>query len=193
MKQILIFVAICLMMTACDNDAEFATRDNNAQATLTHPEGIEVADLQAVAISYAPDGDYLPALSCTDQGNATHTLATRGDLCVRLVLTNTTNRKQTVNRRDFALDFDGRTNCTPSTIYNQQHRAAKYIEIAAGSNTEVTLYYENLMPSAYPTWQQQPKDINALYSIDIRLGAAATYLTGFDLYTTNGNNEFLKR
>ena len=178
------------MMAACDNDAEFASRDT--QAELLQPEGIEVSGLQAVSISYAADGEYMPAIGCTDQGDATNTLATRGDLCVRLVITNTTTTKQTVNRRDFALDFDGRTRRTPATLYNQQMRAVKYIEVAPESNTTVTLYYSELMPAAYPQWAQMPADINALYSIDIRLGIAATYLVGFDLYTTTGADCWIK-
>ena len=179
------------MMAACDNDAEFATRDTSSD--YAQPEGIEVSGLQAVSISYAADGDYMPALSCTDQGDATNTLATRGDLCVRMVITNTTTTKQTVNRRDFALDFDGRAYRTPATLYNQQMRAVKYIEVAPESGTTVTLYYSGLMPAAYPKWAQMPSDINALYSIDIRLGSAATYLVGFDLYTTTGADCWIKR
>jgi len=191
MKQIFLFFAICLMMAACDNDAEFATRDTSSD--FAQPEGIEVAGLESVSISYAADGDYMPAIGCTDQGDATNTLATRGDLCVRMVITNTTTTTQTVNRRDFALDFDGRAYRTPTTLYNQQMRAVKYIEVAPESDTTVTLYYSGLMPAAYPQWSQMPADINALYSIDIRLGIAATYLIGFDLYSTTGPDCWLKR
>ena len=190
MKQIFLLIAACLMMAACDNDAEFASRDT--QAELLQPEGIEVSGLQAVSISYAADGEYMPAIGCTDQGDATNTLATRGDLCVRLVITNTTTTTQTVNRRDFALDFDGRAHRTPTTLYNQQMRAVKYIEVAPESDTTVTLYYSELLPAAYPQWAQMPADINALYSIDIRLGAARTYLVGFDLYTTTGSDCWIK-
>ena len=191
MKQIFLFFAVCLMMAACDNGAEFAARDT--QAELLQPEGIEVSGLQAVSISYAADGEYMPAIGCTDQGDATNTLATRGDLCVRMVITNTTTTKQTVNRRDFVLDFDGRTHRTPTTLYNQQMHAVKYIEVAPESDTTVTLYYSGLMLAAYPQWAQMPADINALYSIDIRLGIAATYLVGFDLYTTTGADCWIKR
>ena len=191
MKQIFLLIAACLMMAACDNDAEFASRDT--QAELLQPEGIEVSGLQAVSISYAADGDYMPALNCIDQGEATNVLATRGDLCVRMVITNTTTSRQTINRRDFALDFDGRAHRTPTTLYNQQMRAVKYIEVAPESDTTVTLYYSGLMPAAYPQWAQMPADINALYSIDIRLGIAATYLVGFDLYATTGHDRWLNR
>lgn len=191
MKQIFLFFAVCLMMAACDNDAEFAAR--NTSSDYAQPEGIEVSGLQAVSISYAADGDFMPAIGCTDQGDATNTLATRGDLCVRIVITNTTTTKQTVNRRDFALDFDGRAYRTPTTLYNQQMRAVKYIEVAPESDTTVTLYYSGLMPTAYPQWERMPADINALYSIDIRLGVAATYLVGFDLYTTTGPDCWLNR
>ena len=191
MKQIFLFFAVCLMMAACDNGAEFATR--NTSSDFAQPEGIEVSGLQAVSISYAADGDYMPAIGCTDQGDATNTLATRGDLCVRMVITNTTTTTQTVNRRDFALDFDGRAHRTPTTLYNQQQRAVKYIEVAPESDTTVTLYYSGLMLAAYPQWTHLPADINALYSIDIRLGIAATYLVGFDLYATNGSDCWLKR
>lgn len=191
MKRFFLFLAACLMMAACDNDAELATRDT--QAELLQPEGIEVAGLQSVSISYAADGDYMPAIGCTDQGDATNTLATRGDLCVRMVITNTTQQPQVVNRRDFALDFDGRAYRTPTTLYNQQMRAVKYIEVAPESDTTVTLYYSGLMLAAYPQWSQMPTDINALYSIDIRLGIAATYLIGFDLYTTTGSDYWLNR
>ncbi len=191
MKQIFLFLAACLMMAACDTDTEFASRDT--QAELLQPEVIEVAGLESVSISYAADGEYIPAIGCTDQGDATNTLATRGDLCVRMVITNTTTTKQTVNRRDFALDFDGRASRTPTTLYNQQQRAVKYIEVAPESDTTVTLYYSGLMPAAYPQWSQMPADINALYSIDIRLGAAQTYLVGFDLYTTTGADCWIKR
>ena len=191
MKQIFLLIAACLMMAACDNDAEFASRDT--QAELLQPEGIEVAGLESVSISYAADGDYMPAIGCTDQGDAIHSLATRGDLCVRMVITNTTTSRQTVNRRDFALDVDGRAYRTPATLYNQQMRTVKYIEVAPESDTTVTLYYSGLMPAAYPQWAQMPADINALYSIDIRLGIAATYLVGFDLYTTTGADCWIKR
>lgn len=191
MKQIFLLIAACLMMAACDNDAEFASRD--MQAELLQPEGIEVNGLQSVSISYAADGDYMPAIGCTDQGNATNTLATRGDLCVRMVITNTTTTKQTVNRRDFALDFDGRAYRTPTTLYNQQMRVVKYIEVAPESDTTVTLYYSGLMLAAYPQWAQMTADINALYSIDIHLGVATTYLVGFDLYTTTGADCWIKR
>lgn len=191
MKQIFVFLAACLMMAACENDAEFATRSTGSD--FAQPEGIEVAGLQAVSISYAADGDYMPALGCTDQGDAIHSLATRGDLYVRMVITNTTTTKQTVNRRDFALDFDGRAHRTPTALYNQQMRAVKYIEVAPESDTTVTLYYSGLMLEAYPQWTQMPADINALYSIDIRLGIAATYLVGFDLYTTTGPDCWLNR
>ena len=190
MKQIFLIIAVCLMMAACDTDAEFATRDT--QAELLQPEGIEVSSLQAVSISYAPDGDYLPAGDCTDQGTATHTLATRGDLCVCLVLENTTKSRQTVNRRDFALDFDGHATRTPSAIYQGQ-RAVTSIVISPENKATVILYYANLMPAAYPGWAQLTEDVNALYSIDIRLGAAATYLVGFDLYTTTGADCWIKR
>ena len=190
MKQIFLLIAACLMMAACDNEAEFASRDTSSD--FAQPEGIEVSGLQSVSISYAADGDYMPALSCTDQGDATNTMATRGDLCVRLVITNITTTKQTVNRRDFALDFDGRAHRTPTTLYNQQQRAVKYIEVAPESDTTVTLYYSGLMPAVYPQWAQMPADINALYSIDIRLGAAQTYLVGFDLYTTTGADCWIK-
>ena len=191
MKRFFLFLAACLVMAACDNDAEFATRDT--QAELLQPEGIEVSGLNSVSISYAADGDYMPAIGCTDQGDATNTLATRGDLCVRMVITNTTTTTQTVNRRDFALDFDGRARRTPTTLYNQQQRAVKYIEVAPESDTTVTLYYSGLMPAAYPQWAQMPADINALYSIDIRLGIAATYLVGFDLYSTTGPDKWMNR
>jgi hypothetical protein len=191
MKQIFLFFAVCLLMAACDNDAEFAARDT--QAELLQPEGIEVAGLQSVSISYAADGDYMPAIGCTDQGDATNSLATRGDLCVRMIITNTTQQPQVVNRRDFALDFDGRAYRTPTTLYNQQMRAVKYIEVAPESDTTVTLYYSGLMPATYPQWAQMPADINALYSIDIRLGIAATYLVGFDLYTTTGPDCWMNR
>ena len=190
MKQIFLLIATCLMMAACDNDAEFASRDTGSD--FAQPEGIEVAGLESVSISYAADGEYMPAIGCTDQGDATNTMATRGDLCVRLVITNTTTTKQTVNRRDFALDFDGRAHRTPTTLYNQQQRAVKYIEVAPESDTTVTLYYSGLMPAVYPQWAQMPADINALYSIDIRLGIAATYLVGFDLYTTTGADCWIK-
>ena len=191
MKQIFLFLAACLMMAACENDAEFATRSTSSD--LAQPEGIEVAVLQAVSISYAVDGDYMSALGCTDQGDATNTLATRGDLCVRLVITNTTQQLQVVNRRDFALDFDGRAHRTPTTLYNQYQRAVNRIDVAPESDTTVTLYYSGLMPAAYPQWAQMPADTNALYSIDIRLGIAATYLVGFDLYTTTGHDCWLNR
>lgn len=191
MKQIFLFIAACLMMAACDTDAEFATRDTSSD--FAQPEGIEVSDLQAVSISYAANGDYMPALSCADQGDATNTLATRGDLCVRMVITNTTTSRQTVSRRDFSLDFDGRAYRTPTTLYNQQQRAVNHIEVAPESDTTVTLYYSGLMLAAYPQWSQMPADINALYSIDIRLGIAATYLVGFDLYTTTGADCWIKR
>ena len=191
MKQIFLFLTACLMMAACDNDAEVVSRDT--QAELLQPEGIEVAGLESVSISYAADGEYIPAIGCTDQGDATNTLATRGDLCVRLVITNTTTTKQTVNRRDFTLDFDGRAHRTPTTLYNQQMRAVKYIEVAPESDTTVTLYYSGLMLAAYPQWAHMPADINALYSIDIRLGVAATYLVGFDLYATTGPDRWLNR
>ena len=191
MKRFFLFLAACLMMAACDNDAEFAARDTSSD--YAQPEGIEVASLQSVSISYAADGEFMPAIGCTDQGDATNTLATRGDLCVRMVITNTTTETQTVNRRDFALDFDGRAHRTPTTLYNQQMRAVKYIEVAPESVTTVTLYYSGLMPAAYPQWTQMPADINALYSIDIRLGIAATYLIGFDLYSTTGPDCWLKR
>jgi hypothetical protein len=49
------------------------------------------------------------------------------------------------------------------------------------------------MLEAYPQWAQMPADINALYSIDIRMGIAATYLVGFDLYTTTGHDCWLNR
>lgn len=179
------------MMAACDNDAEIASRDT--QAELLQPEGIEVSGLQSVSISYAADGDYMPALSCIDQGDAIHSLATRGDLCVRMVITNTTTTKQTVNRRDFALDFDGRAHHTPTTLYNQQMRAVNRIEVAPESDITVTLYYSGLMSAAYPQWAQMPADINALYSIDMRLGAAQTYLIGFDLYATTGPDRWVNR
>lgn len=191
MKRFFLFLAACLMMAACDNDAELATRDT--QTELLQPEGIEVSGLQAVSISYAADGDYMPAIGCTDQGDATNTLATRGDLCVRMVITNTTTTKQTVNRQDFALDFDGRARRTPTTLYNQQQRAVNRIEVAPESDTAITLYYSGLMLAAYPQWAQMPADINALYSIDIRLGIAATYLIGFDLYTTTGSDRWMNR
>lgn len=191
MKQIFLFFAACLLMAACDNDAEFATR--NTSSDYAQPEGIEVSGLQSVSISYAADGDYMPALSCTDQGDAANVLATRGDLCVRMVITNTTTSRQTVSRRDFALDFDGRAHRTPATLYNQQQRAVKYIEVAPESDTTITLYYSGLMLAAYPQWERMPADINALYSIDIRLGVAATYLVGFDIYTTTGHNCWLNR
>lgn len=191
MKQIFLFLAACLIMAACENDAEFATRSTSSD--FAQPEGIEVAGLQAVSISYAADGDYMPALGCTDQGDATNTLATRGDLCVRMVITNTTPTTQIVNRRDFALDFDGRAHRTPTTLYNQYQRAVNRIEVAPESDTTVTLYYRGLMITAYPQWVQIPADINALYSIDIRLGIAAIYLIGFDLYTTTGPDRWLNR
>ena len=191
MKQIFLFLAACLIMAACETDAEFATRSTSSD--FAQPEGIEVAGLQAVSISYAADGDYMPAFGCTDQGDATNTLATRGDLCVRMVITNTTTTKQTVNRRDFALDFDGRAHRTPTTLYNQQMRAVNRIEVAPEGDTTVTLYYSRLMREAYPQWAQMPADVNALYSIDIRLGIAAIYLVGFDLYTTTGHDCWLNR
>ena len=191
MKQIFLFLAACLMMASCDNDAEFATRSTGSD--FAQPEGIEVAGLQAVSISYAADGDYMSALGCTDQGGAIRSLATRGDLCVRMVITNTTQKPQVVNRRDFALDFDGRAHRTPTTLYNQQMRAVNRIEVAPESDTTVTLYYSRLMLEAYPKWAQMPADVNALYSIDIRLGIAAIYLVGFDLYATTGHDCWLNR
>lgn len=191
MKWIFLFPAACLLMAACDNDAEFSARSTGFD--YSHPEGIEVAGLESVSISYAADGDFMPAIGCTDQGNATNVLATRGDLCVRMVITNTTTTKQTVQRNDFALDFDGRAYRTPTTLYNQQMRAVKYIEVAPESDTTVTLYYSRLMIAAYPNWEWTPADNNALYSIDIRLGILATYLIGFDLYATTGPDCWLKR
>ena len=44
MKQIFLLIATCLMMAACDNDAEFASRDTGSD--FAQPEGIEVAGLE---------------------------------------------------------------------------------------------------------------------------------------------------
>ena len=181
MKQIFLILAAMLLFAACDAESDFAP--TNAQAQFTTPEGIE-AIYSTAAFGYAPDGKFMSADKCTDQGTGTYTLATRADLCLRIAITNTSKTKQTVNRRDFAMDFDGRATRTPS--------AFRETAINPGDTITIVLYYESLPLVAYPKWQQV-QDVNALYSLDLRLGPSATYLYGCDIYMTYGHNEFIKR
>lgn len=203
MKQIFLILAAMLLLAACDAESDFAP--TGAQAQFTTPEGIE-AIYATAAFSYAPDGEFMSADKCTDQGTGTYTLATRADLCLRIAITNTTKTKQTVHRRDFAMDFDGRATRTPSALsaggqvrgsYNSASsglpRTCPLAEIEPGDTITIVLNYESLPLVAYPQWQQMPTDVNALYSLDLRLGASATYLYGCDIYLTYGHNEFIKR
>ena len=207
MKQIFMILAAMLMLSACDAESDFAPTGKQTQ--FETPEGIE-AIYATAAFSYAPDGEFMMADACTDQGTGTYTLATRADLCLRIAITNTTKTKQTVHRRDFALDFDGRATRTPSALaaggqvrgsYNSASvglprtcplAACQRATIEAGDTITIVLSYESLPLVAYPRWQQA-QDVNALYSLDLRLGASAAYLYGCDIYLTYGNNEFLKR
>jgi hypothetical protein len=181
MKQIFLILAAMLLLAACDAESDFAPTGEQAQ--FSTPEGIE-AIYATAAFSYAPDGEFMSADKCTDQGTGTYTLATRADLCLRIAITNTTKTKQTVNRRDFAMDFDGRATRTPS--------AFRQTTINPGDTITIVLNYESLPLVAYPQWQQV-QDVNALYSLDLRLGASATYLYGCDIYLTYGHNEYIKR
>lgn len=198
MKQIFLILAAMLLLAACDAESDFAP--TGAQAQFTTPEGIE-AIYATAAFSYAPDGEFMSADKCTDQGTGTYTLATRADLCLRIAITNTSKTKQTVNRRDFAMDFDGRATRTPSALLTgdsslaggcQRTVPSQRITIEPGDTITIVLNYESLPLVAYPQWQQV-QDVNALYSLDLRLGASATYLYGCDIYLTYGKNEFIKR
>ena len=203
MKQIFLILAAMLLLAACDAESDFAPTGEQTQ--FSTPEGIE-AIYATAAFSYAPDGEFMSADACTDQGTGTYTLATRADLCLRIAITNTSKTKQTVHRRDFALDFDGRATRTPSALsaggqvrgsYNSASsgmpRTCPLAEIEPGDTITIVLNYESLPLVAYPQWQQMPTDVNALYSLDLRLGASATYLYGCDIYMTYGNNEYIKR
>lgn len=198
MKQIFLILAAMLLLVACDAESDFAP--TGAQAQFTTPEGIE-AIYATAAFSYAPDGEFMSADKCTDQGTGTYTLATRADLCLRIALTNTSKTKLTVNRRDFAMDFDGRATRTPSALLTgdsslaggcQRTVPSQRITIEPGDTITIVLNYESLPLVAYPQWQQV-QDVNALYSLDLRLGASATYLYGCDIYLTYGHNEYIKR
>ena len=94
MKQIFLILAAMLLLAACDAESDFAP--TGTQTQFTTPEGIE-AIYATAAFSYAPDGEFMGADACTDQGTGTYTLATRADLCLRIDITNTTRTKQTVN------------------------------------------------------------------------------------------------
>lgn len=196
MKQIFLILAAMLLLAACDAESDFAPTGEQAQ--FTTPEGIE-AIYATAAFSYAPDGEFMSADKCTDQGTGTYTLATRADLCLRIAITNTTKTKQTVHRRDFAMDFDGRATRTPSALLTGDsslaggcQRTVPSQRINPGDTITIVLNYESLPLVAYPQWQQV-QDVNALYSLDLRLGASATYLYGCDIYLTYGNNEYIKR
>ena len=192
MKQIFLILAAMLLLAACDAESDFAP--TGTQTQFTTPEGIE-AIYATAAFSYAPDGEFMGADVCTDQGTGTYTLATRADLCLRIAITNTTKTKQTVNRRDFAMDFDGRATRTPSALLAegcQRTVPCQRITIEPGDTITIVLNYESLPLVAYPQWQQA-QDVNAIYSLDLRLGASATYLYGCDIYLTYGHNEFIKR
>ena len=196
MKQIFLILAAMLLLAACDAESDFAP--TGAQAQFSTPEGID-AIYATAAFSYAPDGEFMSADKCTDQGTGTYTLATRADLCLRIAITNTSKTKQTVNRRDFAMDFDGRATRTPSALLTGGssladgcQRTVPSQRINPGDTITIVLNYESLPLVAYPQWQQV-QDVNALYSLDLRLGASATYLYGCDIYLTYGHNEFIKR
>ena len=192
MKQIFLILAAMLLLAACDGESDFAP--TGTQTQFTTPEGIE-AIYATAAFSYAPDGEFMGADACTDQGTGTYTLATRADLCLRIAITNITKTKQTVNRRDFAMDFDGRATRTPSALLAggcQRTVACQRITIEPGDTITIVLNYESLPLVAYPQWQQA-QDINALYSLDLRLGASATYLYGCDIYMTYGTDCWIKR
>lgn len=187
-----------LLLAACDAESDFTP--TGAQAQFSTPEGIE-AIYTTAAFSYAPDGEFMSADKCTDQGTGTYTLATSADLCLRIAITNTSKTKQTVHRRDFAMDFDGRATRTPSALLTgdsslaggcQRTVPSQRITIEPGDTITIVLNYESLPLVAYPQWQQV-QDVNALYSLDLRLGASATYLYGCDIYLTYGHNEYIKR
>lgn len=196
MKQFFLILAAMLLLAACDAESDFAPTGEQAQ--FSTPEGIE-AIYATAAFSYAPDGEFMSADKCTDQGTGTYTLATRADLCLRIDITNTSKTKQTVNRRDFAMDFDGRATRTPSALLTGDsslaggcQRTVPSQRINPGDTITIVLNYESLPLVAYPQWQQV-QDVNALYSLDLRLGASATYLYGCDIYLTYGHNEYIKR
>lgn len=196
MKQTFLILAAMLLLAACDAESDFAP--TGAQAQFSTPEGIE-AIYTTAAFSYAPDGEFMSADKCTDQGTGAYTLTTRADLCLRIAITNTSKTKQTVNRRDFAMDFDGRATRTPSALLTGDsslaggcQRTVPCQRINPGDTITIVLNYEGLPLVAYPQWQQV-QDVNALYSLDLRLGASATYLYGCDIYLTYGHNEYIKR
>ncbi len=182
MKHLVIMLAAILSLCACQADQEFGTRAA-ADLQLGDPQNIEIAEpLANVSYSYELDGTYQTADACTDDGAANYALATRGDLCMRLQITNTGSQTQTIMRRHFVLNIENLQGRTPTTLYKSNGRAVQYITLQSGATANITLYFQNLFGSLEPDWQHQQPDVNATYSIDLLLGSAANYLYGGNLY-----------
>ena len=99
MKQIFLILAAMLLLAACDAESDFAP--TGTQTQFATPEGIE-AIYATAAFSYAPDGEFICADACTDQGTGTYTLATRADFCLRIAITNTSKTEPIVMLKHFS-------------------------------------------------------------------------------------------
>ena len=194
-KSFLIIMAAALMFSACNADQESYVPGNTDTISNADTEGISLFgdDQQGVSVSYAADGVYHSAYECADNGIATWALATRGDLCLKIRVVNTTKKAKTAYRRDFLLDIDGKALRTPSNLYSYQQRAIKYVVIPAGGTTTIYLYYQNLFEAISGRWPSMPFDVDATYSIDMYLGANKSYLFGCNIYAMPGYDEWIDR
>ncbi len=176
MKKLGLVLAMVLILAACGSDTEFGKK--NDTELFAEPFGVEVAE---ASISYSESGVFK---DCTDE---VLSMGTRGDMVLKFVLTNTTDIQQVVGRQHFLIDLDGKLITTPTRLYNGSIRAKKAVTINPHNNAEVVVYIENAFGRMDAQWRNKGADLNANYSIDVRL--VDRYLFGCDIYAHHNENE----
>ena len=176
MKKLGLFLGMVFALAACESDAEYGQK--NGTELFAEPFGVEVAE---ASISYSERGAF------EDGANEVLSMGTRGDMVLKLVLTNTTNIQQVVGRQHFLIDLDGKMVTTPTRLYDGDVRAKKAIAIKPHQYAEVMVYIENAFGRMDTQWRNKGVDLNASYSIDVRL--VGSYLFGCDIYAHHNENE----
>ena len=176
MKRLGLVLGMALALAACEGNAEFGQK--NGTGLFAEPYGVEVVD---ASMSYNEYGVF------ENDTSGVLSMGTRGDMVLKFVLTNTTNIQQVVGRQHLLIDLDGKLVTTPSRLYDRNIRAKQAIYIKPHQYVEVVVYIENAFGRMDAQWRNRRVDLNASYSIDVRL--ANSYLFGRDIYAHHNENE----
>lgn len=180
MKKLVLFFVLAMLLAACENDTD--CRQQNSVELFPEPYGIEVVN---ASMSYAEFGEF------GNGADGVLSMGTRGDIAIKLELSNTTDVIQTICRQHFVLDLDGKLNTTPTRLYNEQMRAKKSLYIQPNSNAVVVVYIDNAFGRMDSQWRDRDIDINSTYSLDIRI--CDKYLFGCDIYAHHDEKDGWKK